>query len=89
MASCSPKTFSSLTVIRDCTGTYLRKDSVDYPVCNPLVLSKINDGSMVRVSIKNHSINSTCEAQEGIRCMMIHPFQTGEWIEIRKVKTAN
>lgn len=89
LTACSPKSFTSLTVVRDCTGTYVRNDTIDYPVCNPIVLNDIPEGSKARVSIKTHSENSTCEAQEGIRCMMVHPFQTGEWIEVLKVKKAN
>lgn len=89
LTSCSPKTFSSLTVIRDCTGTYLRKDSVDYPVCNVRELEGFSDGTAVHVSYQMHQKDRWCQAQESVQCLMIHPFQTGEWIEIRKAKKAN
>lgn len=78
-----------MMVVRDCTGTYLRKDSIDYPVCNVQLLEGISEGTSVRVSYQLHEKKDKCEAQEGIRCMMVHPFQTGEWIEILKAKKTN
>lgn len=89
LTSCSPTSFTSMTVIRDCTGTYLRKDSVDYPVCNVNELAGISDGTTVRISYEMHQKDRWCQAQESVHCMMVHPFQTGEWIGILKAKKAN
>ncbi len=89
LTSFCPKEFSSLMVVRDCTGTYLRKDSTDFPVCNAQLLEGIAEGTIVRVSYKSHAKGTRCEGQEGVRCMMVHPFPTGDWVEIKALRKSN
>lgn len=69
--SCSvAKKSSNATVIRDCTGTYLRMDSKDYLVCNATVLKDVKTGSAVNAVF---SKTDKCPELEGVMvCMMYH-----------------
>ncbi len=59
------------TIIRNCTGTYLRIDNNDYLVCNSNKLSAYPDGTTLSVSFKTIS---NCNNHEFI-CMMHYPFE--------------
>src|SRR6478735_8544981 len=39
-----------MTVMKDCTGTYLRYNEKDYHVCNYSVLSQFDDGVQITAS---------------------------------------
>jgi hypothetical protein len=67
--SCKKEELLEAAVIRDCTGTYLRVDKLDYAVCNLSSLTSYEDGSAVRVSF---TLLSEC-SPNAIACMMLHP----------------
>jgi hypothetical protein len=50
--SCKKKRNRSFTVIKDCTGTYLRFGEKDYHVCNLEKLSSYTDGTKVTTTFK-------------------------------------
>lgn len=71
------------TVLRDCTGTYLRIGSKDYQVCNKSLIDKFADNVIVTVI---YTPVSTCDLKDynGPICMMYREHEG--WIEISKVK---
>jgi hypothetical protein len=84
-ASCKKKYTSTTTVIRDCTGTYLRIDGKDNPVCNSRVLKNFADGETVNATYKKVG-DGKCADRNNPVCLMIHPYEVGEWIEVTKIK---
>ncbi|MBL7893926.1 MAG: hypothetical protein JNK50_01440 [Bacteroidia bacterium] len=84
-ASCKKLQTSSATVIRDCTGTYLRMNGKDNPVCNYKIITEYTDGSPISVDYKK-VVDPKCEETDLPRCEMIHPYELGVWIEIIKIK---
>ena len=84
-ASCKKKYTSTTIVIRDCTGTYLRIDDIDNPVCNSGVLKNIADGETVNATYKKVD-DGKCADRNNPICYMLHPHATGEWIEVTKIK---
>ncbi len=67
------------TVVRDCTGTYIRYDGVDYKVCNTDKTDKYANGDQVKASFKKiKSCNSN-----GVSCAMLH--ESNGWIEVQKI----
>ena len=73
----------TMTVVKDCTGTYLRYNSLDYQVCNLSMVSSYNDGDVVDATFNQIS---TCSdtSQNVIICMMYH--ENEGWIEITSIK---
>lgn len=64
------RTFTG-TVVRDCTGTYIRIDNKeDYLVCNAHLLSGKKDGEIVSVVYGNENECKNLEKQA--TCMMFH-----------------
>lgn len=57
------------TVVRDCTGTYLRVGTEDYLVCNREVLTSVPDNAMVGVKYKKVK---KCPPTDEMVCMMYH-----------------
>lgn len=74
-----------MIVIRDCTGTYLRINGKDNPVCNYKIISNFDDGTTISATYKKVG-NSKCEDRNNPHCTMVHPGELGEWVEIIKVK---
>lgn len=60
---------NNATVVRDCSGTYLRMQNDDYLVCNKEILTDIADGSMVEVRYKKVK---TCPPTDEVVCMLYH-----------------
>ncbi|WP_282630766.1 hypothetical protein [Empedobacter sedimenti] len=59
------------TVVRDCTGTYIRVDNkVDYLVCNAHLLSGKEDGETA--SIVYESEKECKDLEKQATCMMFH-----------------
>lgn len=85
LAACNsvpPKKSAEATVVRDCTGTYLRINSNDYLVCNSGVLKDYQEGSKVKA---NYSKTTYCPEKEGqIVCMMYH--ENKGMINIHKIE---
>lgn len=71
----------SATVIRDCSGTYLRMGKDDYMVCNFEMLDGRADNSKVKVFYRTQM---DCPPREGMVCMLFHEHKGA--IEVTKVK---
>ena len=73
----------TVTVVKDCTGTYLRVDGKDYLVCNREKVSSFADGTTVNASFKK--INE-CDgsAKDAFVCMMFH--ENEGWIKVEKIQ---
>jgi hypothetical protein len=71
------------TVLKDCTGTYLRVDDKDYHVCNIEKTSAFTNGASVSVSFKKIEECNGSAAQQ-IVCEMLR-LNDG-WIEIKSIK---
>ncbi len=71
------------SVIRDCTGTYLRVgENEDYLVCNSDILESEKDGKTVSVIF---DYTKECPERDGeIRCMMYH--ENKGMIRIKSIK---
>jgi len=81
--SCKKKALENMTVVRDCTGTYLRIDRKDYRVCNLEKLTTYNDGVIVKA--KFHKLKEcNGSGMNQIVCMMYHQHEG--WIEVTEVK---
>lgn len=61
-----------VTVVKDCTGTYVRHQGQDYKVCNDEVLESYKNKSAVEL---NFSDVNPCKVEENVAtCMMYHAF---------------
>jgi hypothetical protein len=69
-----------MTVVTDCTGTYLRQDGNDYKVCNYEKLDGFANGQTVSVT---YSTISDCD-DFLYACDMLHVFEG--WIEVETVE---
>jgi hypothetical protein len=71
------------TVIRDCTGTYLRINSKDYHICNPEAIASVAAEKEITAQyVKLKECNGS--AKDGMVCMMYH--ENEGWIEVKKIK---
>jgi len=71
-----------MTVVKDCSGTYLRLDGKDYHVCNEEKLSSFSSGTNVTATFKTLQ---NCKAlEEKIVCKLYH--QNEGWIEVCNLK---
>ncbi|MDX2171953.1 MAG: hypothetical protein SFY56_02460 [Bacteroidota bacterium] len=81
-SSCKKKVCNDATVIKDCTGSYLRVDKKDYLICNENIFSNYANGTKVQATfIKLES----CKALEDKTvCMMVHEHEG--LIEVKKIQ---
>lgn len=70
-----------MTVIKDCTGSYLRFNDKDYHICNIEIVENYNDGTEVNASFKNID---DCPDNAEIVCEMLHNNEG--WVEVTKIK---
>ena len=71
-----------MTVLKDCSGTYLRTDGKDFHVCNQEKLSSFSSGTNVTATFKTLQ---NCKAlEEKFVCMLYH--QNEGWIEVCNLK---
>ncbi|WP_228410898.1 hypothetical protein [Chryseobacterium taklimakanense] len=71
MTSCSVSNVkSTATVIKDCTGTYLRINKEDYQVCNADILKNHQQGSTVSATYRK--VQKCPELDGRIVCAMYH-----------------
>lgn len=70
-----------MTVVKDCTGTYLRMNGKDYQVCNTATTISYTAGTRVKVSFK--AVGNCKEAPEFV-CEMLHPSEG--WIKIVSIE---
>ncbi|MBI4929337.1 MAG: hypothetical protein HY841_01135 [Bacteroidetes bacterium] len=81
--SCKKVRNEEMTVIKDCTGVYLRFNNNDYTVCNLDMVSSFPDGATVTATFKK--IKSCSDPGQSVFvCTMDHPNKG--WIEVEKIK---
>jgi len=80
MLSCSKKE-DNATVIKDCTGVYIRIDSKDYFVCNDEMVDNFDHEAKVYVE---YDTVAQCEQSDDAICLMLH-LSEGT-IELTKIK---
>ena len=79
--SCDKKT-QKMEIVRDCTGTYLKKDGKDHYVCNESILSSYSAGDKIKVQ---YDILTECFGLiDSPVCLLFHEYE--DKIEITKVK---
>lgn len=81
--ACKKRTRGTMTVIKDCTGSYLRLDDKDYTIGNEDKLDKFEDGTVVDVVfIKDDKCVSS-----RVHCMTVHVHEmaTGMY-RVTKIK---
>jgi len=83
--TCTKKHYKRSTVIKDCTGVYLRVLDKDLPVCNSDLLSAYADGTEIESQF-SYLKNEICEEKNKVHCTMVHPHATGNWIIITRIK---
>lgn len=73
----------SVTLLRDCTGTYIRWQGKDYRVCNIKKVASFPDGSAMTATFKSIDYEE-CNgaAKDEIVCTMLHISEG--WVEIIK-----
>lgn len=76
---------SEVTVIVDCTGSYLRSGGKDYHVCNPEKLSGFQNNELVYADYKKIKVCNGSAADD-IVCMMAH--ENEGWIEVKSISKA-
>ncbi|HTN16950.1 MAG TPA: hypothetical protein VL092_04655 [Chitinophagaceae bacterium] len=82
LTACKKDTSKKMTVVKDCTGSYLRSGGKDYHICNESKVASFADGTTVTASYKKVS---DCKEQEGkVICMMYH--ENEGWIEITGIR---
>ena len=70
-----------MTIIRDCTGTYLRDGGKDYNVCNLEAVSAYPNGT--KVTARYRKIPVCSDANDRIVCYMLH--ENEGWVEVLSV----
>jgi hypothetical protein len=81
--ACGRKINRTVTVERNCTGTYLLLNEKKYKVCNTEKVEQFHDGETVRATFTKLK---ECDGSgnNGIFCEMAFPFEC--WIEIVKIR---
>jgi hypothetical protein len=83
LLSCSKDAKVKVIVVKDCTGTYLKKEGKDYHVCNIEKVAKYADGTVVMASF---TLLKECNGSGAnqIVCMMLH--ENEGWIEVQDIE---
>lgn len=83
MGACKKVNNRSMTVVKDCTGTYLRADNKDYHVCNLEATAIFANGAKVTATYKKID---KCDgsASKAFVCAMLH--ENEGWIEVKDIK---
>ena len=72
----------SVTVVKDCTGIYLRYEGKDYQVCNEEKLECYPDGTILKATFMQvNECNGS--ANSDIVCMMLH--ENDGWIRVQSI----
>ncbi|MBX2930739.1 MAG: hypothetical protein KF781_02190 [Chitinophagaceae bacterium] len=83
MISCKKNSNQKVTLIRDCTGTYLRCNGKDYKVCNPEKVASFSSNATIPVTFRKIS---ECKGSGNypIVCYMYHEYDS--WVEIEGIR---
>lgn len=80
--SCNKEQYQNMTVVKDCSGTYLQIDGKDFHVCNEEKLSSFSSGTNVTASFKK--IDNCMALAEKCVCKIYHKNEG--WIEVVNLK---
>ena len=80
-SSCRKGQSQAATIVRDCTGTYLKMNGKDYYVCNAGKIAFFPTGTTIDVSFKT---TDECLSVNPPLCYMFH--QNEGWIEVITIK---
>jgi len=80
LLSCSKKE-DNATVIKDCTGAYIRIDSKDYFICNDEMV--VNFENETKVYVEYDKVEQ-CDQTDDVICLMLHLSE--DKIELTKIK---
>jgi len=69
--------------IKDCTGSYLKRDGKDYHICNTEMTTSLSNGDTV-LAVFNRIKECNGTAKNGIICMMYHANEG--WIQVESIK---
>lgn len=83
LVSCKKEKNERVSVVRDCTGTYLHFNGKDYQVCNSDKLSSFENGMTVKATFKRIKTCNGSANKETV-CLMIHSNEG--WIEVEKIE---
>ena len=81
LSSCNKTIKRSAIVIKDCTGSYVKRNNADYLICNNEVVANIEHGTEVYITYKN--IKGFKNSDE-VACDMYH--KTKGIIELIKIE---
>ena len=81
--SCKKTSTESMTVLKNCTGVYLRFENKIYHVCNPEMVSSFGDGTSVTATFRKIK-ECNGSAKDAIVCMMV--FRNDGWVEVEQIK---
>ncbi|NLB86178.1 MAG: hypothetical protein GX793_03855 [Bacteroidales bacterium] len=73
---------TEMTVIKNCTGIYIKNYNKSYRVCNYNLLDNYENGDKIRVLVKKIE-NCTIECSIS-NCMLVYP--SNGWVEILEIK---
>jgi hypothetical protein len=79
--ACSKVNNKDMTVIKDCTGSYLRFNGNDYHICNIEIVENYDNGTEVEASFKKIDECPDCDE---VVCEMLHHNEG--WINVTKIK---
>lgn len=79
-SACKKVNDKSVTVIKDCTGTYLRYKGNDYHVCNTEATDAFADGKQAIATFKKIK---SCSREVTV-CAMVH--QNEGWVEVKEIR---
>ncbi|HOZ85666.1 MAG TPA: hypothetical protein PK191_09260 [Niabella sp.] len=66
-----------MLVVKDCTGTYLKFNNLDYHICNKTLVEKYVSGDKVKASLQKLD---SCSADKDKICYLYH--QNEGWVKI-------
>ena len=78
LSGCTDSQTQSGTVIKNCTGSYLRFDDNVYKLCNPEIIESYPGGEIITVVLRYDQCTFDFE------CYLHFPFE--EWIEILEIE---
>lgn len=82
LPACNKIKNQTTTVVRDCTGTYIRYEGIDYRVCNLEKVAPFADGATVKTSFKKLK-ECNGSGDTAVVCAMLH--ENGGWINVDKI----
>jgi hypothetical protein len=81
--ACEKGANDKMTILIDCTGTYLRQDGKDYHVCNIEKMAGFSDGETVTATFMRVE-KCNLISSDSITCDLLHVNEG--WIEVEKIK---